>query len=377
MNEKTFCVNPWVALHYQFGQGYNPCCVYANDIDANNILEYSQSSELSELKQQLIKGEQAPGCRICWQEEAQGYSSKRIRDNVTYGKVFNAKFHANLSQLSDQFVRYYVRLGNHCNLKCVTCNDFFSTGWVSENKKFNGVAFNQPIMIKKVDPIWQTLRDNASGIGKIEFVGGEPFMMLEQEQADLFKYLAESGHSKHITLMYNTNGTRMPDEQLEYWPYFKQIDISLSMDGIGDRFEYLRNPAIWQQFVENLNRYKKIEKVRLLIVHTTSVLNAGYLGEVHDFCKTHDLNVFYNILHYPLLLDLHRAPAKTKTWIHDQLESIDDPVIKNIQSQLQLYKEAPNDAQDILDYCLSLDSRRGNSIAQAFPELYKQLNADC
>jgi organic radical activating enzyme len=374
MNEKTFCVNPWIALHYQFGQGYNPCCVYANTIPTNNALEYAQSQDLATLKQQLLEGVPAKGCGICWQEEAQGYSSKRLRDNITYRQVFNAKFHSNLSLVTDQFVRYYVRLGNHCNLRCVTCNDFFSTGWISENKKFLGKAEHQPIMIQKVDPIWQTLRDNAAGIGKIEFVGGEPFMMLEQQQADLFKYLVDSGHSKHITLMYNTNGTRMPDEQLEYWPHFKQIDISLSMDGIGAQFEYMRYPADWTVFSANLERYKQIEKVKLLIVHTISVLNVGYLGDVHEFCTAQNLKVFYNIMHYPLLLDLHRAPPLTSQWIHSQLEKVSDPVIKNIQSQLST--QAPNCAQDILDYCNMLDQRRGNSLAQAFPELYEKLNAD-
>lgn len=374
MNEKTFCVNPWIALHYQFGQGYNPCCVYANTIPAANVLEYSQSSQLAELKQQLLNGTPAPDCRICWQEEAQGYSSKRQRDNVTYKTIFNAKFNRNLELQTDQFVRYYVRLGNHCNLRCVTCNDFFSTGWISENKKFLGKAEHQPIMIKPVDPIWQTLRDNAAGIGKIEFVGGEPFMILEQQQADLFKYLVDSGHSKHITLMYNTNGTRMPEEQLEYWPYFKQIDISLSMDGIKDKFEYMRFPADWSVFYNNLQRYKTISKVRLLIVHTTSVLNVGHLPDIDKFCQQHELNVFYNIMHYPTLLDLHRAPPLTRQWIHDQLEPCANPVIKNIQSQLSA--EQSNSAQDILDYCAMLDARRGNSLAQAFPELYERLNAD-
>jgi organic radical activating enzyme len=374
MNEKTFCVNPWVSVNYQFGQGYRPCCVYGSNLKFSSVKQYANSIELATLKKQLLAGVAAKECQYCWKEESQGYSSKRLRDNQQFSQVFDYKYKPALESTQDEFVRYYVRLGNHCNLRCVTCRDDVSTGWISENKKFGDPA-SLPMMLKKTDPIWQTLKDRAAGIGMIEFIGGEPFMMLEQEQADLFKYLVESGHSKHITLLYTTNGTRMPDEQLEYWPHFKRVDIDLSMDATGDRFEYLRFPASWDTVIKNIQQYKKIPKVKLLILQTISILNAGYLAEAEEFCRTNGLEVFYNKLQEPLILDMHRAPKHTRAWIHSRLDGIDDPVIKQIQTQLH----TPNHtaAQDILDYCEKLDLRRGNSLAQAFPELYEQLNADC
>ena len=374
MNEKTFCVNPWISINYQFGEGYRPCCVYGTNMEFASIKQYANSTELATLKQQLLTGVPAKDCSYCWQEESQGYSSKRLRDNQLFGPVFDYKYKPALESAHDEFVRYYVRLGNHCNLRCVTCNPDVSTGWISENKKF-GDYVSRPIMIKKTDPIWQTLRDRAAGIGMIEFIGGEPFMMLEQEQADLFKYLVESGHSKHIVLLYTTNGTRMPEEQLEYWQYFKRVDINISIDGVGERFEYLRFPASWDTLIENIQQYKKLQKVRLLVLHTTSIFNAGYLAEMEEFCKTNDLEVFYNMLQDPLILDMHRAPAQTRAWIHSRIDALDNPVIKQIQKQLHTPHYTA--AQDILDYCQKLDHRRGNSVAQSFPELYEQLNADC
>lgn len=374
MNEKTFCVNPWVSVNYQFGEGYRPCCVYGSNLKFSSIEQYANSTELAALKKQLLAGVPAKECAYCWQEESQGYSSKRLRDNQQFSQVFDYKYKPAPESTQNEFVRYYVRLGNHCNLRCVTCNDDVSTGWISENKKFGDPA-GQPMMLKKTDPIWQTLRDRAAGIGMIEFIGGEPFMMLEQEQADLFKYLVESGHSKHITLLYTTNGTRMPDEQLEYWQHFKRVNIDLSMDGIGNRFEYLRFPASWDAVIKNIQQYKKIPKVKLLILQTISILNVGYLAEVEEFCKTNDLEVFYNKLQEPMILNLHQAPANTRAWIHSRLDGIDNPAIKQIQTQL--HTPHYNVAQDILDYCQKLDSRRGNSVAQTFPELFEQLNADC
>jgi organic radical activating enzyme len=376
MNKKTFCVNPWVSINYQFGEGYRPCCVYGSNLKFKSINEYANSIELATLKKQLLDGVPAKECTYCWQEESQGYSSKRLRDNQQFSQVFDYKYRPALESTSmlDNFVRYYVRLGNHCNLRCVTCHDYLSTGWISENKKFGDPA-SRPMILKKTDPIWQTLRDRAAGIGMIEFIGGEPFMMLVQEQADLFKYLVESGHSKHITLLYTTNGTRMPDEQLEYWPHFKRVDIDISIDGIGDRFEYLRFPASWDTVIKNIQQYKTLPKVKLLVLHTVSILNVGYLAETEEFFKANNIEVFYNKLQGPLILNLHRAPVRTRAWIHSQLDGINNPVIKQIQTQLHTPDHTA--AQDILDYCQKLDSRRGNSLAQSFPELFEQLSSDC
>jgi hypothetical protein len=101
----------------------------------------------------------------------------------------------------------------------------------------------------------------------------------------------------------------------------------------------------------------------------------GYLAEVEEFCKTNDLEVFYNKLQDPLILNMHRAPVKTRAWIHSRLDGIDNPSIKQIQTQLHTPHYSA--AQDILDYCQKLDLRRGNSVAESFPELVEQLNADC
>jgi MoaA/NifB/PqqE/SkfB family radical SAM enzyme len=371
MTQKTFCVNPWISVNYRFGKGFNPCCVFDRAIEADSTKDYAASTELANIKQQLIDGKQIPECNSCWAEERNGFSSKRIRDNKRYQQIVDAKFGSSLKQPTDNFVYYHVRLGNHCNLRCFTCSDEFSTGWISENKKF-GLPHREPILIKQDEPIWQELRDNAAHIGRIEFVGGEPFMMLAEEQASLFKYLVESGHSKHIRLMYNTNCTRMPAEQIDYWQYFNSVDLNLSIDGVGKQFEYLRFPADWNAVKDNIKQYMSMPKANPTIVHTIIILNVGYLPAMLDFCKEQGITLFVNPLHYPSVLDIGHAPAPVREWIKQQLHSVDHPDVKNILSMLD--NNDYHSSTEILDYCNTLDQRRGTSLADTFPELVQALH---
>ena len=370
----SFCVNPWVSMHYIMGQQINPCCLFVGGVKTNAVNEYATSTELAEIKHSLLNNKKIPECSTCWSQESRGGISKRQRDNQTYKNIFDYRFKKNLEEPNSSFVEYYVRLGNHCNLRCTSCNDQLSTGWISEKKKFN-LSHSPVIEITSADPIWQHLRDHAKDIASIEFIGGEPFMMNTGEQRDLFKYFVESGHARHIKLKYNTNGTRMPTEQIEFWNEFNNIELNVSMDGVRNRFEYLRFPAVWSEFDANLTEYKELAKklpnLKLTVIHTLSIFNIGYVQETIDYCIKKEIPVFFNMLHIPLWFNIYNFTTPVNQWIQRQIKNIDHPDIKNIYNQLST--TTGNSNVEFLDNCYKIDQRRDLSIAKTFPELYQCL----
>ena len=370
----SFCVNPWVSMHYVMGKQINPCCLFAGGVKTNNIDEYVNSTELVNAKQNLLDNKKIPECSTCWNKEKQGGVSKRQRDNKTYKKIFDYRFKKNLEEPNSSFVEYYVRLGNHCNLRCTSCNDQLSTGWISEKKKFN-LSHGPVIEITATDPIWQHLKDNARDIAAIEFIGGEPFMMNTNEQCDLFAYFVTSGNARHIKLKFKTNGTRMPKEQMEFWNEFNEIELNVSMDGVQDQFEYLRFPAIWSEFDANLTKYKELAKtltnLKLTVMHTLSIFNIGYVQKTIDYCKEKEIAIFFNMLHAPTYFNLYNFTPNISKWIQTQIKDVNDPIIKNIHDRLS--EEAGSSDLKFLDKCQEVDRRRGLSVAKTFPELYKCL----
>jgi len=372
MTSNTFCVNPWITLHTKFTKGYNPCCRFRGIVNSHSIDSYVNSPELDSIKRRLLDGQAITECADCWKQESRGYTSKRQRDNLTYNKIFQF-LHKDLSKPSQNFVEYYVRLGNHCNLRCTSCSSELSSGWISENKKFNLPTLPVSILPEQHE-VWQHMRDHASTIGVIEFVGGEPFMMSQDEQGSLFKFLVDNGHASHIRLKYNTNGTRLPTEQLEYWPHFKAVEINVSVDGTDSRFEYLRFPAQWDEVKRNIKFYQTLPKLDLGIMLTLSVLNIGYVDDVLEFCNIHNLKYFVNMLETPHVLNLFMAEPGIKTWIADRIKAVDDPVVINIAKNLNNTKGTVS-AQQILDFVQPLDQRRGTSTKDTFPELFECLTS--
>lgn len=377
MTSSTFCVNPWMTLHTKFTKGYSPCCRFRGEIASDSIEEYINSKELKQIKQNLLNGIAIPECSDCWKQEQWGYASKRQRDNQTYKVVFQALYR-DLQTTKNKFIEYYVRLGNHCNLKCTTCSDELSSGWISENKKFK-IATKSVEILDNDHEVWQHMRDNASAIATIEFVGGEPFMMCQEAQSSLFEFFVRTGHAYHIRIKYNTNGTRLPTEQSVYWSKFKAVEINVSADGINDKFEYLRYPADWTQVNNNIKLYKrlqatKVPKLELTVMHTISIVNIGYVQEMLDYCKQQDLKIFINMLEYPQVLNVFSASPKIKDWIISRIGNVDHPVIQNM---LQSLDQGSNNVtgQDILNYLTPLDQRRDLSVSGTFPDLFECLQS--
>ena len=60
---------------------------------------------------------------------------------------------------------------------------------------------------------------------------------------------------------------------------------SVSLDGIAQRFEYLRWPASWNQVTENLLELRESvpSNVMFLIEETVSIFNLFYLGELDQW----------------------------------------------------------------------------------------------
>jgi hypothetical protein len=97
------------------------------------------------------------------------------------------------------------------------------------------------------------------------------------------------GQAKNITLHYTTNAQIFPDaEWWKLWSHFKEIDIQLSIDGVGARYEYIRHPASWATLATNVTAYQQVHasNIKLSVSHTVSAYNIYYLDEFFKWCYT-------------------------------------------------------------------------------------------
>ena len=278
---KHFCMMPF--LHYEIkttGQ-VAPCCVSrtvyqdetsipfnVSNVDIDTIVN---SDDAVNMRKELLQDKPVRGCQECYIEEERGNVTRRQRENKKY-------FNRNVTIDSTNFTHRYIdlKLGNLCNLACRICNSWSSSRWVDDYRQA-GINTDTIFQSKQnvnfkwyeSDIYWNKLNSVMEQIDQIDIYGGEPFLI--KQQFKFLETLVESGHSKHISLNYATNGTVYPEHALKnIWPHFERVTLLFSADGVNETFEYARYPAKWDVFENTLSRFVWDNGYRPLISYSVS-----------------------------------------------------------------------------------------------------------
>jgi organic radical activating enzyme len=226
-----------------------------------------------------------------------------------------------------------VRFNNTCNLKCITCGPAASSKWQNEAKNIYNITIKHHKFFK--EEFVTDFVNNAPGIIHIDIAGGEPFLSGVSEQKQLLQHYIDSGKADEISLHYTTNVTVFPDsEWWELWQHFKEIDMQLSIDGIGARYEYIRFPADWSQVQTNVDLYKhkqsQLPNVKLSVSHTVSAYNIYYLDEFFSWCYNQQLpRPWLGRVHKPVHMKPTVWPSTVRTIIAEHLNTSSWVDVKN------------------------------------------------
>ncbi len=251
---KPLCLIPWTNIDIAPRGNIAPCCKYevpnsdSLNITENTIQDYKTSENLSKLKQQMLNNEWPDGCIRCYTEEQSNIKSKRQLDYERWQEAYD-------NYTEDQgFITASIAFGNTCNLKCITCNPSSSSRWRKEYIDLYNI--DKP-PVETIDNITSEDIYNAlPNAMHFDIPGGEPFLSEVNKQIELLQRYVDSGQSKNMTLHYTTNTQVYPDVKWwSLWENFKEIDIQLSIDGVGNRYEYIRHPAKNTVLLANVDQY--------------------------------------------------------------------------------------------------------------------------
>lgn len=371
-----FCYSPWTNIDISPIGDITPCCKFQKqyydqqfNIQTGSINEYTNSAMINEVKQDFQQGNWPTGCERCRIEESNGIESKRQLDYARW------KEHYKLYDLgSNKFITTSIAFGNTCNLKCITCGPYSSSRWQKEYHDIYGKEIPHFKFYKK--NFVQDFIAQAPNIVHLDIPGGEPFLSGVNEQQSLLEHYISTDQAKNITLHYTTNVQVFPGTRWwQLWNHFKEVDIQLSIDGVGTRYEYIRYPASWELLVENVSNYLKIQQsnIKLSVSHTVSAYNIYYLDEFFAWC--------YNIgLPRPWLGRVH-TPAHmrptvwsdpARTIIINQLVNSRYPDIVN-WATLVINNNDSNLFETFKIKVNEHDAYRQLDFSKVFPELAKYL----
>lgn len=327
---------------------YHPCCYWLGD-------ELPFKKELLYEQRQIINNHTPwahESCNRCKQEEQykefslRSYGNKTIQDNLPSSKVGWIDIQADIT----------------CNGACLSCGPQWSSSWQNELSKHNEffLAPAKKNLKELIDYIFTSI--DTSELNMLQFLGGEPF--LSEADSIGIDYIK---NPENCILKYTTNASVYPsNKRIQQWKKFKEVKLTLSIDGIGDRFNYIRYPLKWEVVDKNIKRMinELPDNVTYGINHTINPFNVLYYNEFEDWLKD---------------------TFKIRPWVHahtaygimsvDSLPFVGKKFVKQIYgpnhfiTKLLINSDLLHKPERFLDYVEKWDQRRGLNWRTVFPEI--------
>jgi MoaA/NifB/PqqE/SkfB family radical SAM enzyme len=409
--DDTFCVHPWMHLRLQAAGDGQVCCRYKTNItkDGSPLTlrthafdEIWNADEMRHIRREMVHGRKVAGCAECYAEELNAAVSMRTRDNAAWQNGWLNEALVSISELKSRAIasdfrlpapaNFEVDVGSLCNLKCRMCHDGVSSriatdvvhrSWTSD--QYSDKPFHDPDVVVRVPFVkrWSLSKEVESVImgapGQVKrlyFIGGEP--LLVKEVGDLLRRLIDAGVSQTINIAVVSNGT-VTGRWLDLVQHFKALELSISIDGYGKHYDYIRYPGKWENLVANLAAFRTIPNVSLGAAVTLQLYNALNICELFRYLDSIDLGFYAWPVHIPRYLSIAAMPPAARQLASDRLRAYADgdcrPVHQLMVRGLADHVKPSSDGFDpqlLRDFMLftnDLDRSRRQSLAETSHEL--------
>ena len=337
------------------------CCLRSNTFPVNTDHNFWNNKELEQLRQTNKQNIWDPGCSNCQRLESANQESFRTGMN----KGLKIVGRTDLSGPT----RIDLMFDISCNLACRSCGPMSSTYWQQHLRTHN--MWNKSISKpgKKSQVIDALSKLDLSNLKQLVFCGGET--LLGQEYWHVASWLADNvpNAKQQLTVCFQTNGTQpIPSRNFTIIEKFHLVKLHVSLDGVGNRFEYLRWPAQWNQVTDNILNLQKTLPSNVMFVaeETVSIFNLLYQQELktwinNNFAQNREGDVINHTKHMANgIFNLQNMSAEYVEFIkktdHQKL------IPPNCQ-------ENSLEIQNMLAEIKKFDVLRNESFENVFPEL--------
>jgi len=380
----NFCILPFLHMIIQPSGEVFICCHSHDQVPIGNLhekplIEIWKSEGMKKARESFLAGtgNKNKHCQDCFFQESLGADSWRMKENRNWSyfldhfeELDNIPFPKSLG----------IRFSNLCNFSCRSCKPSTSTAWFTDAKFMNPkgtfVKLNSaPADNRIIDQIRPFVKD----IQHLDFAGGEPLMEIEHyEILELF-----AKENPEVNLSYDSNFSMFSlgkYNAFDYWPKFKNLYLSTSLDGIGAKGEYIRKGFKWDLFLENFAEAKRnLPDATLQMNFTLSIYNCLHVLDTLEEVKVRnmidDKNLEVSIVEDPRRLSLAALPKDLKTEIEFRYKAY---IAKNDWQQVNQrlgdaikYMNSVDDShlfQEFKTFTTQLDILRSESFYELFNE---------
>lgn len=368
MISKTFCADPWNTVFIGIDNTVKNCCAAREplgDLTKNTIAEILGGDKAKEIKHAILNNEWHASCSQCQNLESAGTRSYR---NQTCSKELAAA----ISQDVDYFnlKKLDVRWNNTCNLACNYCGEHFSSTW----GKING---SKPITVRAHYPnTLSWVEQNKSSVEQLLVLGGEPLITKETNQ--LIEIFADQ--PVIITVVTSLSLDLEKSTAWQNLLRFKHVDLHISFENTGDRYNYVRHNASWHQLTQNIEKVLALPNVTIKIDPIYNIYNATDLVNFYRFVHHYDFQLTWIQVHTPMALDVTLFEPSVKRLAIEEIDRVleefkdyekgDLDFIKNMRSIL--LSEHTSNAKNFMEFTGNLENNLMPNKKHSFFELWPE-----
>ena len=406
LNNGVFCVLPWTHLAIATNGQPRPCSWQTAllkvgddeyNLEKHDILNHSTVEPIKQLKENMLNGVKSNYCKRCYEQEELTGISKRVVETFSFQKEDAEKIAAG----EDVPVKELeFRLGNMCNLGCVTCSPYSSTFFIKEiNKTKTDINlfkenFQQQYHRYNATKInwyqnpefWEKIETYLENVNYIYLAGGEPTII--KENWKFLEKVVELGYAKNIKLGVSTNLTNVQPKHIEIYNSFKKTLIYSSIDGYGIVNDYLRYPSKWSAVSKNIEtlciecnnnvEFKVIPVINIFTVWTIEKL-CDYIDEIKSKTNANIEFSSHTLLRDPDYMNIKNLPDDAKKEMLEIVNRLaeryadNDFQIERLKNYIKnnIGKGDVDIFQNGKKYVENFDKMRNNTWQDAIPELKK------
>jgi len=336
---------PWINISTYTDGSIKPCPIARTQIKKQNgkaynfghdkIVDIYNSEEYIAIRQKMLDGELVDACSACYLNEKYGNDSRRQLYNSTWmtdPKVVEKVKHGPI--VDTTIYEFDLRSGNLCNLSCRSCIPENSSQLKKElseiadtniRKFFNVISTGDYTEWYETDTFYENFKHIEGTLRQVYLTGGEPTII--KKNHEILQSLIDTGQSKEINLVFNTNMTSMNSKFYSMLPHFKSIVFFASIDGYGPVQEYLRYPSDWTQIDKNVRRLLEMDNIIIYPFPVIQAMNLNNIVELFEYFEQFNrklnrpaIQIRGNLLDSPSFLNMEHLPLEYKQMCWERIE---------------------------------------------------------
>jgi|TARA_B100001094_G_scaffold40088_1_gene34691 sulfatase maturation enzyme AslB (radical SAM superfamily) len=402
LDGSSMCAMKWIHFYIHLKEGIVKNChnVPHRHISQQELDEYGKDVFVNhpyeiERRKEKLANIKHTDCSACWRNEERGIRSPRLPK--AYYDFHRKRFDEPIDELKAMPSQLELYFNNTCDLKCVYCNETFSSQWEIENRKFDIKPSEKNVAPEGFqDLFYEWLEQDAVPyILQYYILGGEPLIQNEvYEFIDRLIPMLKAKQNKFKikpVLIVISNGNT-PQAYLDKWlrkvkeiePYVT-VQMDISMESFGRRAEFIRTNLIWDRFAKNIERIIEFSADKDMRIRFSTTHNVLSITSCLDLVKwLHGLSKQYNVK-----LDLIRSnvsyPKHLSPWmLTNQYNTFIDNIVSWITEHAPEWKDYADFMQSIGDsfgkhteadriaaavWIDTMKARRNLDLLEYFPEM--------